>query len=450
MDARALVENLPHLLAMAVLIAISGLISGGETALFALSRQQLNRLRKSQHALAHLVLRLREDTGTLLTTVLLSNITVNILLFSMLAVTSARLAGGSALWAAVLGTLGFLIVLFGAEVIPKLVAYALSDSLAMYVAVPIRLLEALTFPARWVLTTFIVEPILRLLSDAPARAAHVRAEELQQLVGVCRTEGLIDERENALLHRVMELKALRVSALMIPRVDVIAFNLAHNKDQLRELIASSRLLRIPVYEGDIDHVQGIILSKEFLLNRDRPLKQLIRPVPFIPEQASVEALLQHFRTTGSKLALVVDEYGGVAGIIALEDVVEAIVGEIYAPEEISVLPPLYCIDDTTYLVDAGLDADEFRRALGLPVEETRVNTVGGLIAEALDRVPRRGDEVVIGHAMLTVIAMKDRRILRARLTLDQPVPDNPELSLLLKRPHQAVLPSPPNARRPAP
>ncbi len=432
MNLQVLLDSLPHLLTICLLVMLSGLISASETALFALTRQQLSRFRQSPRRVAQLVLDLREKPDALLSTVLLVNIAVNILLYSMLAVTVGRLGGGKPLWTVLWGVLGFLAVLFGAEIVPKLVAYAMSERLAPLVAAPIRFLQKVTWPVRWVLGTTLVEPLTRILGGGPGVESTVRADELQQLVNLCSTEGLIDERENTLLHQVMELADTRVSELMVPRVDVVAFDLAHERAELLELIGTSRLLRIPVYQGNVDNVCGVILAKECLLNPERPLGDLVRRVRFIPEQASVEALLQHFRQTGSKLALVVDEYGGLAGIVALEDVVEAIVGELHAPDDTEVLPSLRRIDDLTFLLDAGLDADDFYRAFSLPAEESRFHTVGGLIAAALDRLPREGDQVTIGHASLTVVGMKGRRILQARLTLSKPAEENPDLRRLLE------------------
>jgi putative hemolysin len=425
-----LLHSLPHLAALCVLVVLSGSISASETALFALTRQQLSRFRQSRRRVAQLVLRLRENPDSLLSTVLLVNITVNILLYSMLAVTVSRLAGSSTLWAVVLGIAGFLLVLFGAEIMPKLVAFAMSERLAPLVAVPLRFLETVTWPVRWVLGTLIVEPLTRILTGGGIEPG-VRADDLQRLVNICQTEGLIDQRENALLHRVMDLADMRVSELMVPRVDVVAFDLAGDRSGLVELFRSHRLLRIPAYEEDIDSISGMISAKELLLNPDRSPAELVRPVRFVPEQARVESVLQHFRQTASKLALVVDEYGGLAGVVALEDIVEVIVGELHAPDEPEVLPSLQRVNDTTFIVDTGLDVDDFCRAFDLPTEESRFHTVGGLIAAKLDRVPVQGDQIAIGRIRLTVVRMKDHRILQARLTLPEPAEDNPDLKRLL-------------------
>lgn len=435
MTVQTLVNSIPHLIAMALLIALSGAISASETAIFALNRHQLARLRQSPHAFAQLVLRLREDPRGLLSTILLSNITVNTLLYSTLAVVAVRLAGGSSFWSSVFGAVGFVIILTGGEIGPKLIALGTCQRLAPMIALPVRLLEVVTLPVRWLLEISIVEPLTRIIAGPGPRPTHhvhrdIHTGDLQRLVRLTHMQGLIDRLEDAFLQRVMNLTEMRVTALMIPRVDLVAFNLADERGKLSELIKSSRLLRIPVYEGHIDNVKGMIHAKEFLLNPQTPPRELIRPIRFIPEQANVESLLQHFRSSGSKSALVVDEYGGLAGIVALEDVVEVIIGELYAPGEVSVPHGVHRVNDTTYLVDAGLQLDEFCRAFNLSVEETRVNTVGGLIAQTLDRIAKRGDQISIGGATLAVVAMKDRRIIRVRLSLEKPPPQTPDLLML--------------------
>ena len=200
MTLHAFLDSIPHLIAMALLIALSGIISASETALFALNRQQLGRLRQSPRAVDHLVLRLREKPRALLSTILLSNIAVNTLLYSMLAVTASRLAGGSPLWTTVFGIIGFVIVLACAEIGPKLIAYGASGSLAPMAAAPVRLLEAITLPLRWLLEGAIVEPLTRIIcgsdrgrTGGSRPPSHIRAEDLQRLVRIGQMEGLIDE-----------------------------------------------------------------------------------------------------------------------------------------------------------------------------------------------------------------------------------------------------------------
>lgn len=437
MTLEILLHSLPHLATLCGLIVLSGLISSSETALFTLTRQQLARFRQSPKRADQLVIRLHDDPTSLLSTILLANIAVNILLYAMLAVFVSRLAGGSSFWIVVFGTTGFLIVLLGAEIAPKLLAFALGEWMAPVVARPIRILEIATFPIRWCFSFFLVEPLTRILVGGTSEEPDIVAEDLQKFIDISQTDGLIDVRETAILHELMELSDLRVCDLMVPRVDVVAFDLDDDAEDLVRLFESTRLLRIPVYEGDIDNVKGIIFAREFLLNRDgptqyNPISNLVRPVRFIPEQAGVEDLLRHFRATGTKLALVVDEYGGLAGVIALEDIVEAIVGQLHSHYDDASVPSVQRINQTTYLVDAALEADDFCQAFNLPIEETRIHTVGGLVNAKLDRLPEDGDQTEIGDARLEVIRMIGRRIRQVRLILADPIPDSPQLSRLMR------------------
>jgi len=431
MILQRLIENLPHLLAIVVLTACSGFMSASETALFALSRQQLAALRGAPGLIPRLILQLRERPAELLSTILFVNTAVNILLYSMIAVTTARLTAGSGLWSTLVGGGAFLGVVLFAELLPKLVAFVNSQQLAPLAAGPLRVLELATGPLRWFVDKALVMPLARIFSPATPLESAIQPVELQNLISAARSSGLIDEREDAMLQQLMRLSGSQVRHVMIPRVDVVAFDLAGDSGELLELIRANRLLRIPVFENNIDNIRGIVLAREFLLNRSRPIRSLIRPVHFIPEQASVEALLQHFRSTDTQLAMVVDEYGGLAGVVAMEDLVEEIVGELHAPDERFPLPPVRRLDETTYLIDAGLDLDDFRRAFELPIENSRVSTVGGLITQELNRVPVAGDQIRIGPAALEVTNMRRRRVLMVRLRLERPPLPSPELNRLM-------------------
>jgi len=440
---QTILDNAPRLIAILILTGISGLISASETALFSLSRQQLNRIRHANLRSSHLVISLRNRPSELLSTVLLCNIFVNILLYSILGVTAGRLAADSALGGIVVGVIGFLLVLFGAEIIPKLVAFTHCETLAPVVALPLRGMEFVTSPLRWILSKLFVTPLTRIFN--PQIESNVGADDLQRLLDIGQREGLIDNRENILLHQMLDLSTLRASSVMTPRVDVVAMDVNESTDTLRALIQQHRLLRIPIYDGQIDNILGIVSAKQCLLHPTAKLRDMIRPVQYVPEQASCEAILRHFRKTNTQLALVVDEYGGLAGLVAMEDVVEAIVGELRAPEERSDLPALKQTDDTTFMADASIDVHDFRRAFGLPAEDTRIHTLGGLIVQELGRVPWTGDEVNISGVKLAVTHMRDRRILRVRIALADPIDPNPDLTILLAQVQEA-----PQATTPAP
>lgn len=424
-----IIENIPRFVAIFGLTCLSGVISASETALFSLTRQQLNRLRHAKTRSAAIIIALRENPTELLSTVLLCNIAVNILLYSVLGVAVGRFAEVSPAAATLIGVVGFFAVLFGAEIVPKLVAFSWCDKLSLILAGPLRVMEIGTAPVRRGLSWAFVEPLTKVLS--PTRTKTVQTDDLQKLLDISQRQGLIDDRESHLLHQLMDLSSLRVSSVMTPRVDVVAFDLDQPIDVLKKLIRKHRLLRIPVYRNDVDNILGIVSAKQLFLHSDRPIESMVRRVSFIPEQATCEAVLRHFRQTNTQVALIVDEYGGLAGLVAMEDLVEAIVGDLRSPDERADLPTLRRIDDATYIADANLDVHDFCRAFELPEVETRIHTLGGLIAQELDRLPLTGDEVRIVHAKLTVVHMRNRRIIRVRITLDEPIAETPDLKVLL-------------------
>lgn len=434
-----LIDNIPRLIVIVGLTALSGVISASETALFSLSRQQLNRLRHAKTRSAAIVISLRENPTELLSTVLLCNIAVNILLYSILGIMVGRLSDVSAAGATAVGVFGFFAVLFGAEIVPKLVAFSFCEVLSLLLAGPLRVMEIATSPIRWGLSRVFVEPLTKILS--PTRTKTVQTDDLQKLLDISQRQGLIDDRESHILHQLMDLSSLRVSSVMTPRVDVVAFDINQPVDGLKKLIRKHRLLRIPVFREDVDNIIGIVSAKQLFLQSDKPIESMVRPVRYIPEQATCEAVLRHFRQTNTQVALVVDEYGGLAGLVAMEDLVETIVGDLRSPDERSDLPTLRRVDETTYIADANLDVHDFCRAFELPEVETRIHTLGGLIAQELDRLPMTGDVVRIVHARLTVVHMRNRRIMRVRISLDEPIAETPDLNVLLAQSDQ----TPPNS-----
>ena len=426
-----LIENLPAFALIGTLIVASSMASASETALFALTRKQLSDLAALNTVSARKVAQLRANPRGLLSTLLLTNTAINMLLYSVLGVTTVRVSGGSTAVATAIGIGGFVVTVFGAEILPKQIALTLSVKLSLMIAPVIRGLVIATSPLRWLLENVFVEPLVRLVGGTTQSGSSLAAEELQELVSICEDGGLIDDRENRIIHHVVELSETRVSALMVPRVDFSAFNVAHDRRDLDKLFKTARLLRMPVYEGTIDNIIGTVAARDTFLNPDKPIRELLKPVQFVPEQAGAESVLQHFRRTGTQMAIVVDEYGGLAGVIAMEDIVEAIVGNLSAPDETGDEPRLVRLGPDTFTVDAAMDIDDFRRAFELPIEDTRFDTVGGLIVESFGRLPEPGDEVTIGHVVLRVMVMRKRRVFRAMVTLLKPTQENADLSLLL-------------------
>jgi CBS domain containing-hemolysin-like protein len=228
-----------------------------------------------------------------------------------------------------------------------------------------------------------------------------------------------------MLQAVVGLSDVSVRSIMIPRVDILAVSVGDDHAAIRSTIAQSRKTKIPIYDRDIDDVRGVLYARDLHLHPDRPLARLVRPIGFVPEQANLIQVIRHFRKTHTQMALVVDEYGGVAGLVSLEDVLEVIVGDLPGGDHSE--PPLAeTIDQNTYRLSGRLRVREWASLFGITPADKQVDTLGGLVTARLGRFPRVGDSVRTGNLTLTVESMRGRRVHRLLLERDSERSNRPE------------------------
>ncbi len=414
----ALTEHAWQWLMLLILLGCSGLISGSETALFSLTRHQLHTMRQGQRRMARLASGLMANPRRLLATLLIGNNTVNVLLFATSFVLVRDLAadyGPAAM--SVGGLVSLLIVVVFGEVVPKVIASAGAGTIAPLVAPAIHGLQVVLSPVRIALEATCVEPLMRLIGRRPTGPAHVTADELKTLLDMSRQDGVIGPGESTWLQQVVDLAEARVHEVMVPRVDVVAFDISGTPADLLALFRESRLMKIPVYEGDIDRIIGLVYARDVLPGSDRPFRERVRPVQFVPEQMRLAQLLTHFRNTRTQVAIVVDEYGGVAGLVTLEDVLEHIVGEIRDEDLPPPRPEVEPVDDG-FSVAGRLSVRALAQALGPEVLDDRVDTIAGLFVARFGRIPGVGDQVRVANLVMTVEAVLGRRIDRVRLRLE--------------------------------
>jgi CBS domain containing-hemolysin-like protein len=196
---------------------------------------------------------------------------------------------------------------------------------------------------------------------------------------------------------------------MVHRVDMAAFEIHDDPDELRRILREKGFTKIPVYDEKIDKIIGLIYAKDFFLSPDRPLQQLVRPVRFVPAIVSLTQLLTHFRRTRTQLAIVVDEHGGVVGLVTVEDVARQIVGEL-APQNESEQPSWQRLDARHYRVSGSVNIRDWAEEFGIRQWDQRVTTLGGLIVTRLGRPAETGDRVRFGNLLLTVESLRGRRI----------------------------------------
>ncbi len=404
------------LVLLPVLLAASAFFSGSETALFSLNANQRQAIAGENSIVGQTLGTLLSETRGLLITVLLGNMTVNTLFFVVSTVLLMRLEratdrGGAVLVTAMPIATLLAVVLLG-EVLPKLIAARRADQMARLVAIPMLFVHRALGPVRAVANALVITPLARLIAPSE-KPAELSAQELASLLDLSRQRGVIDRAEEQLLQQVLELNQLKARNLMVPRVDVRAFDLDDPPARLVELVKSTRLSHIPVYRGDIDRIKGVVYARDVLLNPPRAaadVMALVKEAHFVPEQQRADVLLRELRRSGSTFTVVVDEYGGTAGIVTLEDVVEHMVGDIVGSYDQSGDLQVEEIGPGKWRISADLPIHDWADAFGGGHAPAGVATVGGLVMAALGRLPRTGDKTRVGNVVMEVERMDGRRI----------------------------------------
>ena len=410
---------------MLLLLCASAFFSGCETALFSLTAHQRLRLSREQSIVGQAIRDLLAHTRSLLITLLMGNMTVNVLYFVISTLLLIRLSRYDAIPNGVVAALSIapliLVVLFG-EVMPKLVASRVTVRWTRLCALPLLIVHRLLTPIRLVTNLLVITPLARLIAPGE-RPAELSPQELEALLELSRDEGVIDLAEEELLQQVLSLSQMKVRDLMTPRVDLVGFDISGDPRKLLEVVRTTRRSRIVVYRESFDTIEGIAYARQVLLQEpmtQEQVKRLVRQIRFVPELQRADQLLVQFRKTGTTVAIAVDEYGGTAGLISLEDVVEHMVGDISSPGETPSDELVKPIGENRWEVGAALSIRDWADAFGHPrilMQSRQISTVGGLVMATLGRMPRVGDRVRLGNLELSVHAMAGNRLQTLHLRL---------------------------------
>jgi CBS domain containing-hemolysin-like protein len=407
------------LLALPALLVCSAFFSGSETALFSLSSPQRVSLERSP-VIGGAVHALLSDTRKLLITLLLGNMSINVLYFvlsSILQVRNRTALGPIADVALPAGTL-IGIILVG-EIAPKVLAARMPARWTGAACLPLLALHRLIGPLRYGIERAVITPLARLIAPRQ-RPPALSPEELESLLRLSEERGVIDAEEEQQLQQVLSLSQLRVKDLMTPRVDIAAFDLDRPPKELLELARGAVQSRIPAYRHGLDDVKGIVLARQVLLDpptHGSEVQALLRQVRFVPELQRADRLLADFRKSRTTFAMVVDEYGGTAGLITLEDVVERMVGDIRGPQEPAPAPRLQCLGPGAWRVSGDLPVRDWGEAAEDLAPPQGVSTMGGLVMAKLGRLPEEGEELEMGPVRIAVEAMVGRRVQWLRVDL---------------------------------
>jgi len=408
-----------ELVLLAALLCFSAFFSGSETALFSLTPGQLFRLGRSRGA-ERKVAWLMARPQRILQSLLLGNLLVNVAFFGISSVLLHSLNDRVAMadWAAVaVWVLPLLIVVLCGEVLPKLAALGMAERWATTAAPALVVLRRGLSPAVRVINKVAVAPLTRMLAPRAAAGQNITADELGALLDLTARRGIIDHQANALLQEILDLTDIRVAEVMVPRVDVICYDVDSPPAGLVQLIRRTHLRRIPVYERDPGQMIGIVHAKRLLVQPATPLRQLVVKVPFLPEAANLERALVQLRVRRSQIAIVVDEYGGTAGIVTLEDILEQIVGDLPDEHEAAAAPLVERTGEGVYAIDGDLPIHEWAEAFEIDLGGRKVSTVGGFVTSLLGHIPAAGDEAEYGNLRFRVLSMRGRRVDKLELRL---------------------------------
>ena len=379
------------LILLALLILCSGFFSGSETALFSLSQVKLSQYKQSGDRREKLIARLLGRPQKLLITIILGNLVVNILASSVSASLFRALEVSGAETLSVLAMM-LLLITFG-EITPKTIAIERSEPLSKLVTPAIHLFSKLIMPLQAAVLT-VSNLFIRGAARTPTGDEALTDAEFKTAVKMGLTEGVLDERERDMIHGVLDIDNKQVREIMKPSVEIFALPVETPFKEVCQAIQSTEYTRIPMYEGDLDHVVGILYAKDLLYTGSEKLdraglRRILRSVFFVPETMSIGKLMGEFKNRKLHLALAVDEYGSISGLITLEDLLEMIVGDIDSKRFET--RHYHFLGHDRMRISSRLSLDKFNEIFSSSLDDELSVTVGGFVMHRLGRIPAAGE-----------------------------------------------------------
>jgi CBS domain containing-hemolysin-like protein len=362
--------------------------------------------------------RLLDTPRRLLVTIIVGNEVVNIVLSATAAALFISLFGERGEWFAI-AAVAPVLFLFG-EAVPKIFGKTYSMRLSSLVAPLMTLVQKAVFPAVWLLEGISGLILGSFRKKEAADSDALMEVEFRSLVDAGHEEGIIDASQRDLIHRVFDLADTPVEDIMTPRVDMFCLPVSTSPQALRREIIEQGYSRVPLYGTGPDDIVGILYARDLLGlmaegKAPASAEPLLRKPFFVPEERSADQVLRDFQKRNMHVAIVVDEYGGISGLVTMEDILEALFGDIY-DERDTRERPFHRIDERTLMVSGALAIDDFNEIAGTSIPSDDFGTVGGYVLHLFGRLPSRGDEIVSGGLTLVVRKVKGTRILSIRVT----------------------------------
>jgi len=414
---------------LALLLAASALMSGSEVAFFSLGPADIENFKKERSKRAQNVLKLYNMPERLLSTILVTNNTVNIAIVLLSAFISSTLfdfSGNPVMGFIAEAVVITFILLFFGEIMPKVFAARNNTAIALFMSSGLLALEKICRPV----TSLLIFSTSYVKKRAGTHRTEISMNDLSDALDLTSSDDL-DEDEK-ILKGIVTFGTLSVSAIMCPRIDVTAIDIKDPFSEIMPVIIESGFSRIPVYSGSFDDVKGVLYVKDILPYINNPAgfkwQSLIKPPYFVPETKKINDLLKEFQVKKNHMAIVIDEYGGTSGIITLEDILEEIVGEI-TDESDDEIPMFRKIDNKTYIFEGKTLLNDFIKVLGLdndPFDYVRgeSETLAGLLLELTGEIPRKDKIIKYRDFTFRIEAADRRRIKEIRVELNKENAEN--------------------------
>lgn len=425
MDTSAAIQ----IIVLIILLGLSAFFSSAETSLTTVNKIKMRSLAEEGDKRAKMVIKVTDNSGKMLSAILIGNNIVNLSASSLTTTIAYGLGAGPTI-AIATGIITVLILIFG-EITPKTLATINSEKMALAYAYPIHIIMIVVTPISIAVNALARVIFFILRVDPNAKANTMTENELRTIVDVSHEDGVIEEEEKEMIYNVFDLGEAKAKDVMVPRVNVTFANVESTYQELLDIFREDKFTRLPVYEETTDNVIGTINMKDLLLfdnTKDFHIRNILREAYFTYEHKSISELLVEMRQAALNIAIVLDEYGETAGLITLEDILEEIVGEIHDEydenEEDEVFKE---ISKFEYIVEGSMNLDDLNDRIDLELQSEEYDSVGGYIIEHLDRHPDEKDEIITNNKIRMVVDSLDKnRVEKVHIYLPEDFYDEQE------------------------
>ena len=401
-----------------ILFILSGFFSSAEAALLSLRDLHLHKMERDNYPFFDYVVKLLSNQRRLLITIVTSNEVVNVSISILAASYFIGLLGMNGQWVSIIFTT--VVLLFVGEAIPKTFGVTYPMQISSLVSPLLTAISRLEYPVVAGLEKISGLFLNRYAADKSEESGVLMEHEFKTLIDVGSLEGVVDDAQKELINKIFELGDRPVTDIMIPRVDMFCLPLDMPVDDMLQFIAAARQERVPIYREDRDDIVGILFARDLLNNvwrgraQDSIQNLLIKPY-FVPEQQTVHGLLHDFQKNFLQIAIVVDEYGGVSGMITLEHILEHLFEETVGDDE-ACYEGCEKIDEQTILVAGNIPVEQCNKLLDADLPEEEFDTIGGFVLHLFGKMPNKGEEIRSDGYAFSVEDVGKTRILKVKIT----------------------------------